>query len=328
MSSGRRNILLRAAVSLALVVLVLRKVEWPALGAMLARLQPNWAIAGSLMTFLLLVGLAIRWRIFLREQGIALPGRTIFGLIWTGQFFNSVLPGSTGGDFVKIYQVCRLEPMRKAAAAATVVADRVAALLALLVWAVVAFVLEPAPLRVLFRQGVTVSQAILALVVFAMIGTALGGWAFRRFRATVWIERLLRMLAAVKGCLSLKTSLVFAVLLAFGVHAVNFTIIYLFARALYIEISYAEILLMMPVVLFLLMVPVTINGHGLRELLFIGYFTHFEVGLATTSTAGLQEIVVALSILLVANDLAWSLPGGILYFLQSRGGPRASGTRL
>ena len=304
--------------SLVLIVLVLRKVDWPSLTAVLARLQPGWAIAGSLSTFLLLAGLAVRWRIFLREQNIFLPNRTILALIWSGQFFNSILPGSTGGDVFKIFQVCRLVPTRKAAAAATVVADRLAALAALLVFAAIAFVLEPAPLRFLLGDGVSVNELVLWALPLSLVAAAAAYWAFRKFRSAALVQRVFRTLAAVRGTLAFKPPLALAVLLAFAVHAINFTIVYLFARALHIEIGYGQILLMMPVVLFLLLLPVTINGHGLRELLLIGYFQHFGVGLTIGTAAGLQEIVVALSVVLVANDLLWSLPGGLLYFQRKR----------
>ena len=82
---------------------------------MLTRLHVGWAVAGWALSSLMIVGLAVRWRIFLRQQNIALPFLTIFSLTWAGQFFNSILPGSTGGDVVKIYQLCRLAPDRKAA---------------------------------------------------------------------------------------------------------------------------------------------------------------------------------------------------------------------
>ena len=55
-------------------------------------------------------------------------------------------------------------------------------------------------------------------------------------------------------------------MLAFAIHLVNFLVTYLLARALGISITPpSKSLLMMPVVLFLVMLPVTINGHGLRK---------------------------------------------------------------
>lgn len=113
----------------------------------------------------------------------------------------------------------------------------------------------------------------------------------------------------------LKFNLLGAVFLAFAIHLLNFLTIYLFARALHIPISYGQVLLMMPVVLFLVLLPVTINGHGLREVLLIGYFGYLGITAAGTSGAQVRETAVALSLLAVANDLFWSAPGGLIYLI-------------
>ncbi|HEX8280303.1 MAG TPA: lysylphosphatidylglycerol synthase transmembrane domain-containing protein, partial [Chthoniobacterales bacterium] len=124
---NRIRFIARCVFSLALIVFIARKLNWAQLGSVLARIDWRWAAAGSILTGLLIGALAARWRIFLREQKIELTFGTVLSLTWAGQFFNSVLPGSTGGDVFKIYQLCRLAPDRKAAAAATVVVDRFSA---------------------------------------------------------------------------------------------------------------------------------------------------------------------------------------------------------
>ena len=58
------------------------------------------------------------------------------------------------------------------------------------------------------------------------------------------------------------------------------------------------------------MLPITITGHGLRELLLIAYFTQIGITLGGFE-GGVREIAVAFSLLLVANDLIWCIPGGI-----------------
>lgn len=289
--------------------------DWGALGAVFTRLHPGWALAGWALTLLLIAGLALRWQIFLREQKIELPLPTIFSLTWAGQFFNSFLPGSTGGDVVKIYQVCRLVPDRKAAAAATVFVDRLSALLALLVLAVIAMIIDPVPLRALSTHSLsirTLSWIFLAFVVAALAA----GLLFRTLRSTFWGGRLLRTLIAAKNNFSFNRRLLAAVLLAFAIHLVNFLIAYFFARALGISITYLQVLVIVPVVIFLVMLPVTINGHGLRELLLIAYLTQMGITLSGHPESGAREIAIAWSLILVANDLLWSLPGGIWYLAR------------
>ncbi|MEY2562638.1 MAG: glycosyltransferase 2 family protein [Verrucomicrobiota bacterium] len=294
----------------------MRKVDWGALGAVLTRLHFGWALAGWTFTALIFVGMTLRWQIFLRQQGIFLSFGTVFSLTWAGQFFNSILPGSTGGDVVKIYQLCRLAPDRKAAATATVFVDRLTALLALLALAGISFALDPTPLRILSAGSISPVMLLGGLVVGVILMAAVFWLMFRLFRSTRLAGRVMRTLAAVKENLSLNRGFLAAILLAFAIHLANFTGIYLFARALGISITYPQMLLMMPIVLFLIMLPITINGHGLRELLLIGYFTEMGVTLTGSSSSGVREIALALSLLMVTNDLLWSIPGGIWYLVR------------
>src|SRR5207245_2732724 len=117
----------RCAVSVTLILLVLRQVHWVALRDVLRRTDWHWLALGSAFTPVLIVGLARRWLIFVRQQGIAVRFLQLLSTTWIGQFFNSILPGSTGGDVVKIYRLCRLAPDRKAAVAASVLVDRLLA---------------------------------------------------------------------------------------------------------------------------------------------------------------------------------------------------------
>jgi hypothetical protein len=60
----------------------------------------------------------------------------------------------------------------------------------------------------------------------------------------------------------------------------------------------------------------TINGHGLRELILIAYFTEMGITVGRSGGSGVREIAIAFSLLLVADDLLWSIPGGIWYMLR------------
>ncbi len=66
------------------------------------------------------------------------------------------------------------------------------------------------------------------------------------------------------------------------------------------------------------MLPVTVNGHGLREVLLIYYFKSLHIGLTSRPGAEAQEVVVALSVLLVVNDFLWNLPGGLYYLMRKQ----------
>ena len=315
MTARRLSLALRCIFSAALIIFVLHKLDWRELFQILGYLDGGWALAGCATTSLLVVGLGARWRIFLQAQGIELPFGTVLSLTWAGQFFNTLLPGSTGGDVVKIYHICQLAPDRKAAAAATVLVDRITAFFALLLLAGVGLIINPVPLRVLIHSlalGKTVLWASVALLVTLVIAWLL----FRVMRGTLWGDRLLRTLSAARRSFVFNWRWVGAFLLALAMHLLIVIAAYFFGRALGISIGYLQVLVMLPVISLFVMLPITINGHGLRELLLIGYFTEMGVTLGGNAGSGVRETAIAFSLLMVANDLLWALPGGIWYSIR------------
>jgi len=86
----------------------------------------------NLLAFVALVGLAIvcvsmqfiRWFVLVRGLDLPFTLPSAFRLGLVGAFYNAFLPGSVGGDFFKAYLIAKDTPGRRAAAVATVIADR------------------------------------------------------------------------------------------------------------------------------------------------------------------------------------------------------------
>jgi uncharacterized membrane protein YbhN (UPF0104 family) len=76
-----------------------------------------------------------RWYLLVRALGLPFAFRNAVRLGLVGTFYNTFLPGSIGGDFVKAFFIAKGHPERKAAAVATVVADRLVGLFGLLLFA-------------------------------------------------------------------------------------------------------------------------------------------------------------------------------------------------
>ncbi len=303
--------------SVALIWLVLHKLDFQKTGLLLSQAKLVWLVPGSLATFALMLLLALRWSVFLRKQGVPLPFSTVFPLTWSGQFFNSVLPGSTGGDFMKIFQLCRLHPHRKAEAVASVVIDRFSSLIALLLMAACAFAVLPVSWNDIAEGTPFRSPAWL----YAAMGTggalALAG-GFAVARSPVWMARARRLFSALKTSAEPNPQLAFAIAVSFAIHLLNFLAVFCFARSLDLAISYLQILKFMPALLFMVMIPVTVNGHGLREILLVFYLGKLGIAMQNGAPIAVKETAIALSALLVANDLLWSAPGGLIYFVKFR----------
>jgi uncharacterized membrane protein YbhN (UPF0104 family) len=92
-----------------------------------------FAIAAGI--YLVILGMQyVRWWVLVRALDLPFTFRNAFRLGLVGTFYNTFLPGAIGGDFVKMYFIVQDHPERKAAAAATVIADRLLGLFGLLMF--------------------------------------------------------------------------------------------------------------------------------------------------------------------------------------------------
>jgi len=98
-------------------------------------LATAWQHTAAAFVMLFLVVLLSSWRlcILLAGQGLALSIPASLRLSLIGGLFNNVLPGSNGGDVVRLYLAARPHAGRRAEIATTLVIDRVIGLFALLI---------------------------------------------------------------------------------------------------------------------------------------------------------------------------------------------------
>jgi uncharacterized protein (TIRG00374 family) len=90
---------------------------------------------GALLGLTAIVLTFVRWYVLVRAQDLPFTIPDALRLGFIGFFFNSVMPGSVGGDIIKAAFLAREKSDRKTIAVATVIMDRVIAL-----WALVWFV--------------------------------------------------------------------------------------------------------------------------------------------------------------------------------------------
>jgi hypothetical protein len=132
-----------------------------------------------------------------------------------------------------------------------------------------------------------------------------GAWAGR------WLTRGREMAAALRAGFRPSRALGAALLLALTVHLLALGSCYQFCRALQIPASFGQVMLIWPVTMLAMLLPLTVNGHGLREYILLFYFQRWQLVSALDGGNRIMESVLALSLLIVATDFLWSLPGGL-----------------
>jgi uncharacterized protein (TIRG00374 family) len=142
---------------------------------------------GFLLGLTAVVMTFVRWYLLVRAQDLpfTLPDALRLGFI--GFFFNSVMPGSVGGDIIKAAFLAREKPDRKTVAVSTVIMDRVIAL-----WALVWFVAISGGifwgLGMLQGDGAEQSRLIVQVAV-VIVAVSLGGWILLGLMPDRWADR-------------------------------------------------------------------------------------------------------------------------------------------
>src|SRR5262245_38088657 len=99
--------LVALAFSLILLAFVFHRLDLQALGRTLRHVRIEWFIAANLLFGVVSLLAARRWYLMLRLNNSVVHSGTTLRLELQGHFFNTLLFGPAGGDFVKAFLYSR-----------------------------------------------------------------------------------------------------------------------------------------------------------------------------------------------------------------------------
>ncbi len=301
--------------SAALLVVLLSHTDLRGLAAHVLSAAPLW-LAAALGVYLIHLALnAWRWRLLLHAQGTSFAGRQLFASYLVATFFNNFLPSNIGGDVVRVTDTAgRLGS--KTLAATIVLIDRGIGLLGLvLVAAVGASVASGGRPGVLplwpswLWIGLLLAVAVSAPAVLAPAGV---GRLLQPLRVVhpEWVDERIARVTSTLGRLRERPSALAACFAgAVTVQAILVLYYAAVAAALDIPIPLVHLAVLVPLSFVVQMLPVSMNGFGVREATFSFYFG--RLGLAIESAMALSLVATGLIMLL-------SLLGAVVYVGRGR----------
>jgi len=284
----------------------LRGLDMAQLRAMLATQSEYALVAGGAMILVQAIFGAARWRYIMAvvAAGANAPIVSLLHAIkyfYISIFFNCCLPGTVGGDVVRVWLI-KSEHTPLPLAISSVVIDRLMALFAL---GVMGFATMP------ILAGYIGISAWVAMPICAALGAG-GLWLLFNLdslpflRSAAWLSHLLHnlRLLLVNKKLAL-VSLFYAIL---G-HSCYSLFVYIIAQSLGSPLSLVDSLTLAPWVLLAAIIPLSIGGWGLREAAMV-----FMLALVSVP----QEAALAISVQLGILSIITSLPAGILWLLNRK----------
>jgi len=309
---------LRLAVALGLTAYVLwRSDPAAALGA-LRTVDWRFIAAAAALVLIDRALMAYRWLVLLRPLPSAsgVPFRAVLRVFFISTFVGTFLPASVGGDAVRSVALAR-HAVPLTDVVASVLLDRVFGILGILLVGAVALAAVPAAVPV-WLPPVTIALAAAASLALAV--TLLSAPAQRlAARAVGWLPFAhlrgvgANLLEALRAYRQAPGALANVLAGSVGVQLMRVWQAWLLGLSVGIALGPVPYLVYVPVILLVMLLPITINGLGTSQAAFVYLFARSGV---------VQSDAFALSVLFVALGIVGNLPGAALYVAGGIGGPR------
>src|SRR5437867_1452122 len=321
-SAARRHVFLalKISVSIILLVVLFRQIDVASLWSTARRASLVWLLAALGIYGINLLASTWRWHLLLDAQQVPVGRRSLLGSFMVATFFNNFLPSNIGGDVIRISDTAG-PAQSTTRAAAVVLTDRALGLMALVFVAALgasaAGAVHPAALPiwpVWLWVGFLAFAAASAPAVFAPDGFGRllrpltvfhPEWVGNRIeKVTDVLSRFRAQPGALAGCFA------WAIFVQLTMVVFYFAVAY----ALHLNLSISDLAVIVPLSFVVQMLPISVNGFGVREATFTFYFT--RIG---------QPIESALLVSLVPQALImlFSLTGAAVYVSRAHRRARA-----
>ncbi|MFQ6081870.1 MAG: YbhN family protein [Candidatus Aminicenantia bacterium] len=310
----RRNLLtflLKSIISFSIIVyIIVYRTSVPEIVSTLKRVNIYWLIVSfSLHSIGLLIS-AYRWQILMNAQEIKVPLIFLTKSYLVGTFFNHFLPTRFGGDVVRIYDGSRYTHSISKSSAVILV-ERLTGIFVLLLFAFTASLFR---LDIATRVPViwlSLALGLLGLIFMFLLFTPLVGQVINRIKAKGVLGKIIEKIISFRNSVLIyqqkRSHFIRAVFWAFLLQINVIVHYYIIGLALGIKIPLIDYFIIIPVVLMILIIPVTISGWGLREGAYIEIFKFYYIT---------SQVAVSFSLIDVAFNLIIGLVGGVVYWLR------------
>ena len=290
------------------------KLNWAEFSQILRGAEPTWILLAVLTYGGIVIVSIVRWHLLLEVAGAAVGWMRTSQLIFSGLFFNSVLPGMMGGDVMRAYWAAKDAPQARAAAVVSILLERVLGLTATVLVGAVLIVprwteLNDHPVTHAGASAFLVVSALLTLILILLGHPASGRWLAGN-HISGWRKAAGEGAQACHICLTHPVGAGVGLGLSVLSQLLLVCLFYSVSRAVNLQANFWQLASVLPMVVMVTVLPITWNGLGLREAAFVTFLGVFRVAPAQS---------VAISLGGFAVILMWNLVGGVVYLMTGVG---------
>jgi uncharacterized protein (TIRG00374 family) len=306
---------IKILISVSLIAWLLSRADLSQIWNTIKQAEPELLIFAFIQFYIGYWITAKRWQSLLAALDVPVKTFTLVKSFSIAMFFNNFLPSTIGGDAYRMYDSYRLGA-GKSRAIAVIFIDRIIGLSALLLLALLASLLAgeiaaKIPLLRLFLVTAVAGILVLSWIVFGSGGAVLlkltsGKHAILRIANRI-MEKLYSGFHLFQG----RSDVMFKAVGLSLILQINVVInAFIITKALHIDVPTSALFIIIPLAYLIMTLPISINGIGLRESVFVFFFGLYGVA---------QEQALAFAFIAFAMILAQGVVGGIVFMLRQRG---------
>ena len=288
-------VIAKIAVSVSLLLYLISIVDINATLIRLSEIKVGYAVIAFFISIVMVMLSALKWKIILRSDGLDTRYATLLQSYYIGNFLGLFLPSGFGGDVYRVYALSSAGK-RIGKVTSSVLFDRLTGLGALLSIALFGYISLPGTdydlvLFLMYMAGLVVFFLLTSARTIDKLGTS----------NRILVGHLTALLASFRSyrinLRQLGRIVTIAILFQFLIVVNN----WLYTLALSINIPFHQLLVIIPLVFLTEVLPISINGAGVRDSAFVFFF----VLIGHSKEEGL-----ALGLLVIAMRYICGLVGG------------------
>lgn len=305
-------IFIKILISSGLIYYLLRKTGVEIILLKLESLKLSWIILGIFIFSISNLLGSLQWYILLKHAGVQLKYVSVVRYYYIGLFYNNIFISNMGGDFFRLFYIAKHQN-NSSAAISTVFLDRFfgftmltfLALIGSIYWYSTMGYSKIGPVLLL----VVICWILVILVLFNQKLAGSLGFVFKWFLPARILIKLREIYDLIYNFSKHKRLLALMAVLSFFIQIIRILTHYIAGRAIGVDISFVSFLIFIPLIAFIVSLPISIGGLGVREQTAVILFRRVGV---------LEPMSIAMEFLAYLLTIICSLPGLIFFIITDK----------
>lgn len=275
------SIVLKVAVSVALILWLLRKIDVHHIAAHWQQTDWMFLVLTAPIVFLACtIIIVLRWYLLLKQQGLCIPFWSLVVVHTKGAFLGSLLPGgTTAGDIYRMYSLSK-STGTKSVPISSVLVERAIGVVSLLIFSLGALFYS------VFQNH---SEALMPVAKSVFIGaialssaTALCATFYRkgylsRYSTNRIAWKLQSFMATIPKYFSNKVVLGKVFVLSLLLQLTIASWIYAVSYAIHVPVPFSVLCVTIPLIHLFTLIPISVGGAGVREAAYVFFLNPFGI---------------------------------------------------